>query len=173
MNDLSDAVEGRIRSAFDLTRISKEIVAKGTSPDTLQAINRTHVSYRTTESTSIGQGLLYKSRVRTEPTSVTAPQWTSALWGSLESLIEEMADCCVKVYTLEKVLKVKRDPVTDVVFLDEAMKVGHVLEHVAHSFLTILCPQVLENRPSTTFWASLGRSLEKNARDAAKGAHIA
>ncbi|KAI0779742.1 Golgi transport complex subunit 5-domain-containing protein [Fomes fomentarius] len=130
VNDLSDAVEGRIRSAFDLTRISKDIVAK--------------------ESTSIGQGLLYKSRVRTEPTSVTAPQWTSALWGSLESLIEEMADCCVKVYTLEKVLKVKRDPVTDVVFLDEAMK-------------------VLENRPSTTFWASLGRSLEKNARDAAKG----
>ena len=88
--------------------------------------------------------------MRTEPTSVTAPQWTAALWGSLESLIEEMADCCVKVYTLEKVLKIKRDPVTDVVFLDEAMK-------------------VLENRPSTTFWASLGRSLEKNARDAAKG----
>ena len=102
------------------------------------------------ESNSIGQGLLYKSRVRTEPTSVTAPQWTAALWGSLESLIEEMADCCIKVYTLEKVLKIKRDPVTDVVFLDEAMK-------------------VLENRPSTTFWASLGRSLEKNARDAAKG----
>ena len=75
------------------------------------------------ESTSIGQGLLYKSRVRTEPTSVTAPQWTAALWGSLESLIEEMADCCIKVYTLEKVLKIKRDPVTDVVFLDEAMKV--------------------------------------------------
>ena len=66
------------------------------------------------ESASLGQGLLYKSRVRTEPTSVTAPQWTAALWGSLESLIEEMADCCIKVYTLEKVLKVKRDPVTDV-----------------------------------------------------------
>ena len=81
---------------------------------------------------------------------MTAPQWTAALWGSLESLIEEMADCCVKVYTLEEVIKIKRDPVTDVVFLDEAMK-------------------VLENRPSTTFWASLGRSLEKNARDAAKG----
>ncbi|KAI0695938.1 Golgi transport complex subunit 5-domain-containing protein [Cerioporus squamosus] len=129
ITELSDAVESRIRSAFDLTRISKDIMAK--------------------EPNSIGQGLLYKSRVRTEPTSVTAPQWTAALWGSLESLIEEMADCCVKVYTLEKVLKVKRDPVTDVVFLDEAMK-------------------VLENRPSTTFWASLGRSLEKNARDAAK-----
>ena len=66
---------------------------------------------------------MYKSRVRTEPTNVTAPQWTAALWGSLESLIEEMADCCIKVYTLEKVLRLKRDPVTDVVFLDEAMKV--------------------------------------------------
>ncbi|KAI0356279.1 hypothetical protein OH77DRAFT_1423899 [Trametes cingulata] len=129
VSDLSEAVEGRIRSAFDLTRISKDIMAK--------------------DSASLGQGLLYKSRVRTEPTSVTAPQWNAALWGSLESLIEEMADCCVKVYTLEKVLKVKRDPVTDVVFLDEAMK-------------------VLENKPSTTFWASLGRSLEKQARDAAK-----
>ncbi|KAI0743887.1 Golgi transport complex subunit 5-domain-containing protein [Daedaleopsis nitida] len=130
VTDLSQAVEGRIRSAFDLTRISKDIMAK--------------------EPTSIGQGLMYKSRVRTEPTSVTAPQWTAALWGSLESLIEEMADCCIKVYTLEKVLRIKRDPVTDVVFLDEAMK-------------------VLENRPSTTFWSSLGRSLEKHARDAAKG----
>ncbi|KAI0675086.1 Golgi transport complex subunit 5-domain-containing protein [Trametes maxima] len=129
VSDLSEAVEGRIRSAFDLSRISKDIMAK--------------------DSASIGQGLLYKSRVRTEPTSVTAPQWTAALWGSLESLIEEMADCCIKVYTLEKVLRVKRDPVTDVVFLDEAMK-------------------VLENKPSTTFWASLGRSLEKQARDAAK-----
>ncbi|KAI0329225.1 hypothetical protein GY45DRAFT_1325329 [Cubamyces sp. BRFM 1775] len=130
VSDLSEAVEGRIRSAFDLTRISKDIMAK--------------------DSASLGQGLLYKSRVRTEPTSVTAPQWTAALWGSLESLIEEMADCCIKVYTLEKVLRVKRDPVTDVVFLDEAMK-------------------VLENKPSTTFWASLGKSLEKQARDAAKG----
>ncbi|OJT15902.1 Conserved oligomeric Golgi complex subunit 5 [Trametes pubescens] len=130
VSDLSEAVEGRIRSAFDLTRISKDIMTK--------------------DSASLGQGLLYKSRVRTEPTSVTAPQWTAALWGSLESLIEEMADCCIKVYTLEKVLRVKRDPVTDVVFLDEAMK-------------------VLENKPSTTFWASLGRSLEKHARDAAKG----
>ncbi|KAH9895023.1 Golgi transport complex subunit 5-domain-containing protein [Cubamyces lactineus] len=130
VSDLSEAVESRIRSAFDLTRISKDIMTK--------------------DSASLGQGLLYKSRVRTEPTSVTAPQWTAALWGSLESLIEEMADCCIKVYTLEKVLRIKRDPVTDVVFLDEAMK-------------------VLENKPSTTFWAALGRSLEKQARDAAKG----
>ena len=29
VSDLSEAVEGRIRSAFDLTRISKDIMAKG------------------------------------------------------------------------------------------------------------------------------------------------
>ncbi|GBE81467.1 hypothetical protein SCP_0311960 [Sparassis crispa] len=130
VTDLSDAVESRIRSAFDITRISKEVVAK--------------------DPASASPGVLYKSRVRTEPTNVTAPQWTAALWNSLESLIEEMADCCVKVYTLEKVLKLKRDTVTQIVFLDEAMK-------------------VLENKPSAIFWASLGRSLEKQARDSAKG----
>ncbi|KAF9245062.1 Golgi transport complex subunit 5-domain-containing protein [Melanogaster broomeanus] len=122
VRDLSEAVEGRIRSAFDISRISKEIVAKG---------------------------LLYKSRVRTEPTNITAPQFAAALWSRLESLVEEMAGCCIKVYTLEKVLNVKKDPLTGVSFLDESMK-------------------ALDNKPSTTFWASLGKSLERYARDAAK-----
>ncbi|KAF7792362.1 hypothetical protein EIP86_003398 [Pleurotus ostreatoroseus] len=131
VSDLSDAVEARIRSAFDLSRIAKEITSKDPA------------------ATNQG-GLLYKSRLRTEPTNVTAPQWTAALWSSLDSLIEEMADCCIKVYTLEKVLTLKKDPTTQVVFLDEAMK-------------------VLENKPSNSFWASLGQSLEKNIRDAAKG----
>ena len=40
-------------------------------------------------------------------------------------------DCCdLQVYTLEKVLKLKKDPVSQIVFLDEAMKVGlEVLRH--------------------------------------------
>lgn len=128
--DLCDAVEERIRTAFDLSRISKEVVSKENAPSS--------------------QGLLYKSRVRTEPTNITAPQWTAALWARLESLVEEMAACCIKVYTLEKVLKLKKDPITQRSFLDDVMK-------------------VLENKPSSTFWASLGRSLDKYARDAAKG----
>ncbi|KAG2043692.1 Golgi transport complex subunit 5-domain-containing protein [Suillus americanus] len=131
--DLCDAVEERIRTAFDLSRISKEVVSKENVPSS--------------------QGLLYKSRVRTEPTNITAPQWTAALWARLESLIEEMAACCIKVYTLEKVLKLKKDPITQRSFLDDVMK-----------YL-----KVLENKPSSTFWTSLGRSLEKYARDAAKG----
>jgi len=43
------------------------------------------------------QGLLYKSRVRTEPTNITAPQFAAALWTRIESLVEEMAGCCIKV----------------------------------------------------------------------------
>ncbi|GJE92307.1 golgi transport complex subunit 5-domain-containing protein [Phanerochaete sordida] len=128
VSDLSDAVEGRIRYALDLTRIAKEVLP------------REQASAPTS---------LYKSRFRTEPTNVTAPQWQAALWASLESLVEEMADCCIKVYTLEKVLTIKKDAVTKVGFLDEAMK-------------------VLENKPSTTFWAALGQSLEKQFREAAK-----
>lgn len=43
------------------------------------------------------QGLLYKSRVRTEPTNITAPQFVAALWTRIESLVEEMSGCCIKV----------------------------------------------------------------------------
>ncbi|KAI0062836.1 hypothetical protein BV25DRAFT_1824872 [Artomyces pyxidatus] len=129
VSDLSTAVESRIKAAFDLSRISKELIAKDSAPPS--------------------QGVSYKSRVRMEPTNLTAPQWTNALWGRLTTLIEDMAGACIKVYTLEKVLKLKRDPASQVLFLDEAMK-------------------LLESKPSTTFWAALGRSLEKQSRDAAK-----
>ncbi|RDB25440.1 Conserved oligomeric Golgi complex subunit 5 [Hypsizygus marmoreus] len=129
--DLSQAVEERIRSAFDITKISKDALARDPAASSPQSPPT------------------YRSRVRTEPTNVTAPQFTAALWSRLEVMIEDMADCCVKVYTLEKVLKMKKDAVTQVVFLDEAMK-------------------LLENKPSATFWTSLGRSLEKHARDSAK-----
>ncbi|KAG6892735.1 hypothetical protein C0992_012788, partial [Termitomyces sp. T32_za158] len=53
------------------------------------------------------------------------------------------------VYTLERVLRLKKDVATQAIFLDEAMK-------------------LLEKKPSATFWTSLGLSLEKHARDAAK-----
>ncbi|EJD03176.1 uncharacterized protein FOMMEDRAFT_146834 [Fomitiporia mediterranea MF3/22] len=127
--DLTDAVEQRIKLAFDISRISKELNAK--------------------EQTSTASGLLYRSRVRTEPTNVTAPQFGAALWTRLEALIGELADCCIKVYTLEKVLQLKKDTVTQTNFMDEAMK-------------------VLENKPSSTFWTVLARTLEKQCKDASR-----
>ncbi|KAF8441583.1 hypothetical protein L210DRAFT_3537615 [Boletus edulis BED1] len=62
VRDLSEAVEVRVRNAFDLSPISKEIVAK--------------------EAAQASQGLLCKSRVRTEPTNVTGtqPQKGPAQW---------------------------------------------------------------------------------------------
>ncbi|KAJ4494041.1 Golgi transport complex subunit 5-domain-containing protein [Lentinula edodes] len=134
MVELSQDVEDRIKRAFDLTAISKDANKDGiASPN---------------PGTSIGQQ--YKSRVRTEPTNITASQWTAALWIRLEKMTEEMADCCIKVYTLEKVLKLKRDTVSQTVFLDEAMT-------------------ILENKPSATFWTALSRALEKHGRDSARG----
>ncbi|ETW80568.1 hypothetical protein HETIRDRAFT_476235 [Heterobasidion irregulare TC 32-1] len=127
VSDLTDAVESRIRSAFDVSRISKELISKESAPSSLA----------------------YKSRVRMEPTNLTAPQWTNALWARLTSLIEDLTSACIKVYTLEKVLKRKKDPVSQAMFLDEAMK-------------------LLEDKPSSTFWGSLGQTLEKQCRDGAK-----
>ncbi|KAL5507113.1 hypothetical protein ACEPAH_6569 [Sanghuangporus vaninii] len=127
--DLTDAVEQRIKLAFDLAQISKELNAKEQTPTT--------------------SGLLYRSRVRTEPTNATAPQFSAALWSRLEALIGELADCCIKVYTLEKVLQLKKDTLTQTNFMDEAMK-------------------VLENKPSSTFWTVLARTLEKYCKEASR-----
>jgi hypothetical protein len=39
----------------------------------------------------------------------------------------DLSQCCIKVYTLEKILKLKKDPISQVVFLDEAMKASAYL----------------------------------------------
>ncbi|KAL5485046.1 hypothetical protein ACEPAI_7688 [Sanghuangporus weigelae] len=127
--DLTDAVEQRIKLAFDIAQISKELNAKEQTPTT--------------------SGLLYRSRIRTEPTNATAPQFSAALWSRLEALIGELADCCIKVITLEKVLQLKKDTLTQTNFMDEAMK-------------------VLENKPSSTFWTVLARTLEKHCKEASR-----
>ena len=123
LSDLTDAVEQRIKLAFDISQISKEINAKGEFLSLPLANSRLTCPSSHIEQIPSSHGLLYKSRVRTEPTNVTAPQWTAALWARLSSLVGELADCCIKVYTLEKVLQQKKDTVTQTNFMDEAMKV--------------------------------------------------
>lgn len=91
--------------------------------------------------------------MRTEPTNVTAPQFGIALWSRLETLIEELSDCCIKVYTLEKVLQLKKDASTQTSFMDEAMK-------------------ALENKPSSTFWTVVARSLEKHCKESSRSEKI-
>jgi hypothetical protein len=72
------------------------------------------------------------------------------LWKRLDRVIEDVANCCIKVYTLEKVLKIKRDSVTQVDFLDEVMK-------------------TLDEKPSFTFWTTLVKAFETQTKDAMKG----
>ncbi|KAG8943050.1 hypothetical protein FRC04_003261 [Tulasnella sp. 424] len=129
VDEIAETVESRIKFAFDLTGIAKEA---------------------TKDTPTTAASLMYRSRVRTEPTNVTAPQWTNALWIRLEGLVEDLASNCIKIYTLEKVLKLKRDSASKTPFLEEALK-------------------VLESKPSSTFWMTAARCLETNAKESAKG----
>lgn len=63
-----------------------------------------------------------RSRPPTEPTSSTNHLWVGVLWKRLERVMDDVANCCIKVYTLEKVLRIKRDTLTQVEFFDEVMK---------------------------------------------------
>lgn len=62
-------------------------------------------------------------------------------------------------------MKLKKDPISQIVFLDEAMKVSLSFHH---AYNPRNAPQVLESKPSTTFWGALARALEKQTRDGAK-----
>jgi O-succinylbenzoate synthase len=52
------------------------------------------------------------------------------------------------VYTLEKVLRVKKDAITHVEFLEEVMK-------------------TLDEKPSFTFWTTLAKAFESQTKQAA------
>ncbi|KAI9619378.1 hypothetical protein KEM48_006290 [Puccinia striiformis f. sp. tritici PST-130] len=91
----------------------------------------------------------YKSRARTEPTPSTLPHWTSTLWTRLEGMIDDLSTSCVKVYTLEKVLEWKKDPITGLPFLEVVTSTG----------------SMLEERPSTVFWTTLSSALSKETRE--------
>ncbi|KAF8736157.1 hypothetical protein AX14_000796 [Amanita brunnescens Koide BX004] len=131
VSDLIQGMEDHVRAALDISKLSKDALAKEAA-------------------STVQPSSAYKSRIRTEPTNITAPQWTTMLWDRLDTLLEELTDCCIKIYTLEKVLTLKRDVVTQALFLDEAMK-------------------SLDNKPSSMFWTALARSLEKHIRDSIKG----
>lgn len=116
-------MEDRIRNALDINKISKEVTARGKFAIVPDLVAKTNVAVIEPAGSTPQNSQMYRSRVRTEPTNVTAPQFSAALWLRLEAMFQEMADCCIKVYALEKVLKMKKDTLSHTVFLDEAMKV--------------------------------------------------
>lgn len=127
LDDLNDAVVDRVKRAFDSAAIGREVAGKE----------------------SHGITFTTRSRTQSAPTSATLPAWTAVLWQRLDKVIDDVANCCIKVYTLEKVLRVKRDAVTQVEFLDEVMK-------------------KLDEKPSFTFWTTLAKAFEQQTSEAAR-----
>ncbi|TKA56576.1 hypothetical protein B0A53_01768 [Rhodotorula sp. CCFEE 5036] len=136
-------VQERVTDAFDMAAVAKAVAGHKDAPTTTT----------TTTNAAAAVAFMYKSRsssLRTEPTASTLPQWQSTFWDRLERLvIDEVGNACVRVYALEKVLRVKRDQVSQESFLDEALT-------------------VLDNKPSALFWTSLTRALELHTRETAR-----
>ncbi|RXK42491.1 hypothetical protein M231_00045 [Tremella mesenterica] len=130
--DLNDAVTLRVQRAFDSAAIGREVAAKGEPGHAASAIK-----------------FPARGRNTTEPSSSNAQQWTNVLWARLEKVIEDIANCCIKVYTLEKVLRMKRDPNTQVDFLEEVMT-------------------TLDDKPSFMFWTTLAKAFEAQTKEVAK-----
>ncbi|GAA5886213.1 hypothetical protein JCM16303_004462 [Sporobolomyces ruberrimus] len=128
--DLTDLVYRKVKACFDITSLAREIGTKETPA-------------------SAATSFVYKSRTRNEPTQANLQQWTTTMWNRLELLVEDMGNTCMKVYTLEKVLRLKRDQNTQASFLDEAMT-------------------VLDNKPSVLFWTSLAQAFETQAKEAVR-----
>ncbi|GAA6004235.1 hypothetical protein JCM10207_002497 [Rhodosporidiobolus poonsookiae] len=125
--DLNQLVFRKVKACFDMGSLAREMAGKEAPANAASAF-------------------VYKSRTRNEPTQATMPQWASAMWSRLENLVGDMGSICIKVYTLEKVLKLKKDQNTQTSFLDEAMT-------------------ILDNKPSVLFWTGLAQALESQAKD--------
>ncbi|WVO19992.1 uncharacterized protein IAS62_001282 [Cryptococcus decagattii] len=131
LDDLNDAVTLRVTKAFDVSAIGKEVAIKVAS------------------SSQGSMKFPSRSRPPTEPTSSTNHLWVGVLWKRLERVMDDVANCCIKVYTLEKVLRIKRDTLTQVEFFDEVMK-------------------RLDEKPSFTYWTTLAKAFETQTKEAAK-----
>lgn len=84
VQDLIEAIESRIKYAFDVSAIARDALTRAGEP--LPQANSS-------------SSVFYKSRARTEPTSSNLPHFQAALWHKLDGLIEDMAGCCIKVCT--------------------------------------------------------------------------
>lgn len=98
-----DGLIKEIKRVVDMQSIQKEI--KSSSPGQMSSPNMS---------------------VRRDPViGHNQKQWAAAVWTRMEVLMTNMSDQCVKVYSLEKVLEIKKDPLTHVSFLDEVSKVRY------------------------------------------------
>lgn len=80
----------------------------------------------TNSSSQVSSPAMSVRRTNTDPTiGHNQNQWAATVWMRMEALMTNMSDQCVKVYSLEKVLEIKKDPLTRASFLDEVSKVRY------------------------------------------------
>ncbi|KAI9250271.1 Golgi transport complex subunit 5-domain-containing protein [Sporodiniella umbellata] len=82
--------------------------------------------------------------------SKNTSQWTTLLWERMGALMKSMGDYCIKIYSLEKVLEIKKDPLTQVSFLEEVAKVLDASSLISH------------------FWQVLSANFEKELKQAVR-----
>jgi hypothetical protein len=95
LTDLNEAVDERIKRALDSSAIGREVASKGAL--VLPTLLLTD-SAESTSAASQAASVMYRSRNKVaEPTNANITQWISVLWSRLEHLIDEIANCCIKV----------------------------------------------------------------------------
>ncbi|KAI8647395.1 Golgi transport complex subunit 5-domain-containing protein [Parasitella parasitica] len=123
-----------IKKVIDMHSIQNELRQPGASGGQKQQ-QQQQVSSPTMSNSSVG---------------TNQKQLASAVWSRMESLMTKMSDQCIKIYSLEKVLEIKKDALTHVSFLDEVSKT--------------LDADSLVNY----FWRILSANFEQELKNAAK-----
>ncbi|KAG0356673.1 Golgi transport complex subunit 5-domain-containing protein [Gamsiella multidivaricata] len=129
---LSNRLHSQIKQAVDIQSLQKE--AKGMSNTT----------------GFVGGGV---RRNNGEPSVGAAALWTSILWKRMEKLMDEMYNGCIKIYLLERVLARKRDPLTQISFLE-------------------IASNSMDGNMVHRFWQSLSVHLEQELKAAARSSQF-
>ncbi|KAF9361419.1 Conserved oligomeric Golgi complex subunit [Mortierella sp. NVP85] len=131
---LSNKLHLQIKQAIDIQSIQKEAKESGMGNST----------------GFVGGGV---RRNNGEPSVGATALWTTILWKRMEKLMDEMYSGCIKVYLLERVLARKRDPLTQISFL----------EVVSNS---------MDGNMVNRFWQSLSTHFEQELKAAARSSQF-
>jgi len=98
------------------------------------------------------------------PTNQNLSIFHDVLWRRLDILLEDIAQCCIKVYTLEKVLRLKKVVNPNAGFMGTGMPEQSVLDEVKEGSFLDECLETMEEKPTFTFWTTLATSLDTQTR---------
>ncbi|XP_057297247.1 conserved oligomeric Golgi complex subunit 5-like isoform X1 [Hydractinia symbiolongicarpus] len=71
------------------------------------------------------------------PTAGNTASWRTALWEHVEKLMNNLYNLCQKIFTLEKVLLKKRDPITHITFIEMFSENGQSI--LFSDFWNVIC----------------------------------